>query len=250
MVGKTKKSSSLADYIRPAVDAKYRTRSEAAEDIGIDESALSRICSSKRPGVSDEIIETLCGKLGLDKTEGVLRLFLAKHRTMRKFFDNPPKPNPFKILHPNQNDKRIKPKKISSAYTPVPLIDKKELTKAISLTKRAKEHVLVLNELSPEDGFIKCCKIKGNSMAPTLPEGSIIEVDSEIRRPQHGKLFLLNWKNKIIVRKMAFKEKHLLLCSDNPDREKYPIDVCTMKKVKSDKDNPISGKVIWSMGKL
>ncbi len=86
-------------------------------------------------------------------------------------------------------------------------------------------------------------------MAPTLPEGSIIAVDSEIRKPQHGKLFLLNWKKEVIVRRILFKDKYLLLCPDNPDQEKYPVDICTMKKAKSDKDSPILGQVIWSMGK-
>ncbi len=90
-----KKSSPLADYIRPVVDAKYRTRSEAAKDIGIDESILSRICSGQRVGVSDKIIEMICAKLGLDKTEGVLRLFLTNHVTMRKFFTKPQKPISF-----------------------------------------------------------------------------------------------------------------------------------------------------------
>ena len=34
---KPKKSSSLAEYFRPAVDAKYNTRFKAANDIDIDE---------------------------------------------------------------------------------------------------------------------------------------------------------------------------------------------------------------------
>ncbi len=242
------KSSSLADYIRPAIHAKHKNRYQAAEDFCIDTGILSRICSGQRVGVSEKVIEMICGKLGLDETEGVLRLFLTNHKKMRKYFTEPQKPIPFRILHPNQNDEAINPEKVSSAYTPVPLVDMKVFTQGISLTKRAKEHVLVTNELAPKDGVISCCKIKGNSMAPTLPEGSIIAVDSEIRKPQHDKLFLLNWKGSIIVRKILFKDKYLLLCSDNPDKEKYPVDVCTMKMAKSDKDSPILGQVIWGMG--
>ncbi|HJP17680.1 MAG TPA: helix-turn-helix transcriptional regulator, partial [Nitrospinota bacterium] len=72
-----RKSSFLADYVKDVIDKKYRTRSLAAEDLGIDESVLSRICSGKRPGVSESIVEGICEKLGLDKAEGVLRLFLT-----------------------------------------------------------------------------------------------------------------------------------------------------------------------------
>ena len=106
---KPKKPSSLADFIRPAVDAKYDKRFEAAEDIGIEESVLSRICSGKRPGIGEALIEMICDALGLDKTEGVLRLFLTNKQKIRKFFVKPPKPIPFRILHTKQNDKRVNP---------------------------------------------------------------------------------------------------------------------------------------------
>ena len=92
---KKPKSSPIADYLRPVIDAKYRIRSDAAKDLGIDESYLSRICSGKKPGVSEAIIEQICDKLGLDKEEEVLRLFLTNHPGMRKFFSKPNKPIPF-----------------------------------------------------------------------------------------------------------------------------------------------------------
>lgn len=40
----------------------------------------------KRPGVGEESIEMICDALGLDKTEGVLRLFLTNNQKIRKFF--------------------------------------------------------------------------------------------------------------------------------------------------------------------
>tara|TARA_B100000315_G_scaffold142757_1_gene131787 strand:+ start:44 stop:799 length:756 start_codon:yes stop_codon:yes gene_type:complete len=243
-----KKSSPLADYIRPKVDAKYRTRSEAAEDIGIDESILSRICSGQRPGVSDKIIELICKPLGLDKTEGVLRLFLSKHRKMSKYFAKSQKPISFRILHANPDEKTINPKNISNTHTSVPIVDIKDFIQSNFLTMQAKDHALVPKEMAPIELLIKCCKINNDSMAPTLPEGCIIAVDSNIRRPQHGKLFLLSWKKEIIVRRILIKDKYLLFLPDNPCRDKYNIEVCTIKKAKSDKDNLILGKVIWSMG--
>ncbi len=46
-------------------------------------------------------------------------------------------------------------------------------------------------------------------------------------------------RKKVIVRRILIKDEYLLLCSDNPDQEKYPVDVSTMKKVNSDKHNRI-----------
>ncbi len=241
------KSSPLADYLRPAIDAKYKRRKKAAEDIGIDDAVLSKILSGTMPGVSEELIERICDKLGLDKSEGVLKLFLTKHKKVRKFFTKSYEPIPFKVIH---SDNTINPKAISEAYTPVPVVPINDLAKTISLTHRASEHVLISTEFASKEGNIKCCQIKDDSMAPVLPDGSLIAVDLEDRKPQHGGLFLLNWKNEIMVRRVQIKDSYILFCPDNPDKDKYPIAVRPMGKVKYDWNNPIIGKVVWSMEKF
>jgi len=68
-------SSYLADHVRPVIDKKYRTRSDAADDLGIDQAVLSRICSGKRFGISGHLVENICLRLGVDPAEGFLRLF-------------------------------------------------------------------------------------------------------------------------------------------------------------------------------
>lgn len=244
-----RKSSYLADYVKDVIDEKYRTRSLAAEDLGIDESVLSRICSGKRPGVSESIVEGICEKLGLDKAEGVLRLFLTKHSKIRQFFNNPKKPIVFKILHPNLNDKTINPEKISKTHTPVPLISSEALDGFISLKHRAAEHALIPKTWVQEDHNVQCSRVKGDSMAPTLPDGSIIAIDFDNRTVQNGNIFLLKWKKKVIIRRVVFQDSYLLLHPDNADKEKYPIEVCSMKKAKSAKDNPVLGRIIWAMAK-
>ena len=240
-----KKSSPIADYIQPTVDKKYRTRSDAANDIGIEESSLSRICSGQRARVSESIIEKVCDKLGLDKSEGVLRLFLTKNSKIRKYFNRPKKCLSFRVIHKDPNE--INPKRLSEAYSPVPCVTIEELTKNTPMARKSSEYVLVPKELSPKVRNIKCIQIKGNSMGPGLPEGSIVAVDLDNRKPHHNSLLLLNWKKKIIVRRIFIKDKYLLLTPNNKD---YDVEVCTIKKAKSIRDNPILGKILWSMGKI
>ena len=242
------KSSPLADFIRPKIDAKYRSRREAAEDIGIEQSILSRICSGQRPGVSDKIIEMICDKLKLDKGEGVIRLFLTKNRKMSEYFVKTQKPVSFRIVHANPSNTVINPKNISETHTHVPVIYIKDFTKSDFLTKRAKDNALVPKEMAPIELLIRCCKVEDNSMVPTLPEGSIIAVDSNVRKPKHGKIFLLSWKNKIIVRRILIKDKYVIFLPDNQSRDNSNIEVCSLKRINSEKDNPILGKVVWSMG--
>ena len=244
-----RKGSFLADYVKDVIDKKYRTRSLAAEDLGIDESVLSRICSGKRPGVSESIVEGICEKLGLDKAEGVLRLFLTKHSKIRQFFTNPKKPITFRILHPDSNDKAINPEKISKTHTPVPLISNKALDGFISLKHRAVEHALIPKTWLQEDHNVQCSRVKGDSMAPTLPDGSIVAIDFNNRTVQNGSIFLLKWKKKVVIRRTVFQDSYVLFYPDNADKEKYPIEVSSMKKAKSAKNNLVLGKVIWGMAK-
>ena len=241
---KKPKSSPIADYLRPVIDAKYRIRYDAAEDLRIDQSVLSRILSGKRPGVSEAIIERICDKLGLDKEEGVYRLFLTKHPKMRKLFSKPNKPIPFRV----QSGVTIKPEALSEAYNPVPMFSMNDLAKTISINHRAKEHVLIPSEIAPKDRDIKCCRVKDDSMSPTLQEGSLIAVNLDDKKPKNKGLFLLKWRKEIMVRRVQKKDGYILFGPDNPDRDKYPIIVLPEKK--KDRDNPIIGKIIWAMEKI
>ncbi len=242
-----KKSSYLADYLKDVIDKKYRTRSEAADDLGIDESVLSRICSGKRPGVSESIVEKICESLGLDKAEGVLKLCLTKHAKIRQFFSRDQKPIQFKVIHPDPKDKAIDPEKISETYSPVPVVPYENLTGFISFRRRVSEHTLAPNSWVQRDHNIQCGMVKGPSMAPTLPEGGLVAVDFDDRDLANGNIYLLKWKKEIVIRRIFKQGSSLMLCSDNPEREKYPIEICSLKKARSIKDSLILGRIIWSM---
>lgn len=245
-----KKTSYLSEFIKGAIDKKYRTRSEAAAELGIDESVLSRICSGKRPGVSEKIVEKICDKLGLDKAEGVLKLFLTKHSKIKQFFSKPKKPITFSIVNSDVEDKLISPEKILKEYSAVPLISNEELGNCISLKQRASVHTLILNDWLDEDHNIQCCKTDDNSMDVTLPIGSMYAVDYDDKNVKSGDLYLLKWKNKTVIRRILVENGYLLFCPDNTDQEKYPIQICNSKKASSLKDSPILGRVIWSVAKL
>jgi len=49
--------------------------------------------------VNEAVIESLCKPLGLDKTEGVLRLLIIKHSIIKKYFKKPKQPIFFRIIH-------------------------------------------------------------------------------------------------------------------------------------------------------
>ncbi len=238
------KSSPLADYIRPVIDAKYRRRTIAAEDLGIDGAVLSRICSGNRPGVGEGVIEKICEKLNLDKDEGVYRLFLTKHRKIRKFFTEVNTPKTFSVVHSGAVDLEA----ISKAYSPVPIFSINDLADVDSLFHRPKKHVLIPSEIAAEKNNTKGRGGKGKSIAISFSDGSIIGMSLEDKKPQDNKLFLLKWKGKIIIRKVFIKGNYLLFCPDNTGKDK--IRTFKMKKSDYKRTQPILGRIIWAIEKL
>ena len=179
----------------------------------------------------------------------MLRLFLTKHSKIRQLFSSPKKPINFRVIHPNPNDKTFNAEKISKSHAPVPLVSSDALDGFISIKHRASEHALIPKTWVQEDHNVQCSLVKGDSMDPTLPGGSIVAIDFDKRTVENGNIFVLKWGKKVIIRRVVLQDSYLLLCPDNADKKKYPIEVCSLKKAKSAKDNPILGKVIWAMTK-
>ena len=70
----------MGRYVRPALLAKYRNGGEAAKDIGINSTQISKIMNRKIPSVSNEVLVKICRKLRLDKKKALAML----ERTRKK----------------------------------------------------------------------------------------------------------------------------------------------------------------------
>jgi hypothetical protein len=238
------KSSPLADYIRPVIDAKYRRRSIAAEDLGIDGAVLSRICSGNRPGVGEAVVKKICDRLSLDKDEGTYRLFLTKHRKVRKFFTESKSPKALSVVYSDS----VYSKGLSKSYFPVPIFSINDLVDTASLFDKAKKQVLISGEITPKEDNTKGRGRKGKSIAISLPNGNIVGMSLEDKEPQDNKLFFLKWKGEIIIRKVFVKGNDLLFCPDDTGKDK--IGTFKVKKSNYKKSQPIIGRIIWAIEKL
>lgn len=243
-------SSYLADYIRPAIDKKYRTRSDAADDLGIDQAVLSRICSGKRFGISEHLVENICIRLQLDTAEGLLRLFLSKNPTIKQHFFVLTKEISVEIVHPdNYKPAAHSNKLLSEDYIPVPFVSANSLINQKSNISVEKiEYTLVPKVFLPQKGDFVAFKIKGDSMAPTLPDGSIIAVNLNDTQESDNSIYLFKEKNEVKVGRAIIQNNFLQMCSDNPNRNKFPKYIYDITK--SSNDTPILGRVVWTFNKL
>ena len=65
--------------------------------------------------------------------------------------------------------------------------------------------------------------VVGESMAPTLPDGCLILVNSENTDLEDGKIFVIRTDDELLVRRaLKHKTERWLLSSDNPDMKAWP----------------------------
>ena len=92
------------------------------------------------------------------------------------------------------------------------------------------------------DEQIVCLWARGESMEPTIQDGSLVAVDRRKRGLQNGKIYLVHEGDDAVTIKRVSTSRggHLVVTADNPATEGYPL-VLSGK----DADNAICGKVVW-----
>lgn len=243
-------SSYLADHIRPVIDKKYHTRSDAADDLGIDQAVLSRICSGKRFGISEYLVENICLRLGLDPAEGLLRLFLSKNPKIKQYYFGLSKKTSIEIVDMD----KYKPtdssnKTLSDELFAVPFVAANALLFSKS-NERGKntEYMYVPVNFLPKSGDFVALNIKGDSMLPAVPDGSVIVINLSDTQESDGSIFVFKYKGDVKVGRAVMQDNFLQMCPDNLDRSKFPSHMFDVSKPV--KDSPLLGKVVWSLRKF
>ena len=82
-------------------------------------------------------------------------------------------------------------------------------------------------------------RVRGESMEPTLPDGSLILVDLATEHPKSNKIFVIRTGDELIVKRLVRDPKVVwLLESDHPQRSRWPTQLWP-------NDAEIVGEVRW-----
>ncbi|MFQ5895427.1 MAG: S24 family peptidase [Nitrospinota bacterium] len=89
------------------------------------------------------------------------------------------------------------------------------------------DYAVIYREWLPP-GRCVCVRVAGDSMEPTLPDGSIVAIALDERVLQDGKVFAFYDREvggAILKRALAARgrQRVWLIVSDNPDRKRYPV---------------------------
>ena len=106
-------------------------------------------------------------------------------------------------------------------------------------------YCVIHESVAPDPEFVRCVRVSGDSMAPTLTDGSIVAVDvSPIRlRNLEGRIVCSRTSDgTVVIKRLRVRDRFALLFSDNPDQQAFAPLVVDLREM----PDPIIGQVIWA----
>lgn len=243
-----RKEGVFVRYIREGFKRSGLTQRELARKLGVGQTYISKLLSGNKMPVSEKLIVELCRALKLDKKKCLRLFYLEKFPSLATIFprkaEEPPE---LVVLTPEEVKERFSALERLDHYAPVPLVRDEIAAGSPSLItdEDIESFALIYSSWLPK-GQVACIRVRGKSMEPTLTEGSIVAVHLEDRKPAHNKLFAL-YDEKVggcqVKRLQTADEEHLLIVSDNPDKDSYPT---LIMKREGDPRYRIIGRIAWA----
>ena len=119
-------------------------------------------------------------------------------------------------------------------------------------------HVVLRNTLAFKTEWLRAKGVKaknlkviyahGDSMWPTINHHDVLLVDESRIEPSDGQIFVMgNLEGSIVKRLVRTEDGGWIICSDNPDKSKYPNRELSDEEIN---EHRILGRVIWRGGDL
>ncbi len=106
-------------------------------------------------------------------------------------------------------------------------------------------YCIIHKRVAPHPETLRCVRISGQSMAPTLTDGSIVAVDITplpLRAVEGKVVCSRTGEGAIVIKRLRLRGHYVLLFSDNDDQRAYPPIVVDLREL----DAPVIGQVIWA----
>lgn len=94
----------------------------------------------------------------------------------------------------------------------------------------------------PKNTFV--LKMKGDSMEPAIPDGSLVVVDTLAQEPVDGMIFAIRAEDNCVLRRLSLQKGALHFLPEHLSSTNRPF------HFNKQAENPIIGKAIWVLNKL
>lgn len=106
-------------------------------------------------------------------------------------------------------------------------------------------YVVVHEGIAPRPADLVAVQVAGDSMLPTLTDGSIVAIDvaQSDPAPLRSKIVCARTEaNEVVIKRLGAAGRDLVLTSDNLDKQEFPPITVRLEAVA----NPIIGRVVWA----
>jgi transcriptional regulator with XRE-family HTH domain len=106
-------------------------------------------------------------------------------------------------------------------------------------------YCVIHRRVAPHPERLRCVRISGDSMAPTLTDGSIVAVDIApvpLRNLEGRIVCCRTAEGSVVIKRLRVRDRFALLFSDNEDQQTFPPIVVDLREV----EDPVIGQVIWA----
>ncbi len=113
------------------------------------------------------------------------------------------------------------------------------------MEEQVEGYCVIHERVAPHPESVRCVRVSGDSMAPTLTDGSIVAVDvTPIRlRNLEGRIVCSRTGDgTVVIKRLRVRDRFALLFSDSPDQHTFAPLVVDLREVA----DPIIGQIIWA----
>ncbi len=113
------------------------------------------------------------------------------------------------------------------------------------MEEQVEGYCIIHQRVAPHPETIRCVRISGDSMAPTLTDGSIVAVDITpipLRNLQGRIVCSRTHEGTVVIKRLRVRNHFALLFSDHEDQRAFAPIVLDLRELA----DPIIGQVIWA----
>lgn len=233
---KSDSATTVGERLRAARRELGLNQSEFAEGVGITQSTVAAYETDRRE-------PPLPVLLALEHRFRVNHEWVLEGSGERFTGVRPAKPV---IVTDRQALKGIRRLEGEDQYYAVPYLrDAAAAGAGLVMEEQVEGYCIIHRRVAPRPETIRCVRISGDSMAPTLTDGSIVAVDITpipMRALENRIVCSRTGEGTVVIKRLRIRRPYALLFSDNEDQERHPPLIVDLREV----EDPIIGQVIWA----
>lgn len=237
MAKDTPVSAPPGERLRAARKELGLSQTQLAEAIGVTQSSVAAYESHER-------LPPLPVLLAIEHRLRINHEWIAKGRGER-FTGHAAPQQPVVLATPEQRQ-RMEDLEGRDAYYAVPYLrDPVAAGRGLVMEEEVVGYCLIHRRVAPKPDALRCVRISGDSMAPTLTDGSIVAVDTTpvpLRNLESHIVCSRTAEGMVVIKRLRVRDRYALLFSDSEDQRTFPPLVLDLTEI----EDPVIGQVIWA----